>query len=148
MRGEILNAVRNVLLDIEDVDGMSPFKHIALWNRNVEFADQEEPWERPAVFLEFGPIEWHHDRASPVERCSMRCTPELSLHLVLDARDCEMRGQLPMQMFLCDLLMRSLTGLSGETFSGMAPVRELSNHDHGELLEEVVVMRYMGHVSY
>lgn len=28
-------------------------KHIDLWNHNVEFIEQEENWERPAVFVEF-----------------------------------------------------------------------------------------------
>lgn len=27
-------------------------KHIDLWNHNVEFIEQEENWERPAVFVE------------------------------------------------------------------------------------------------
>ena len=30
-------------------------KHIDLWNHNVEFIEQEENWERPAVFVEFCP---------------------------------------------------------------------------------------------
>lgn len=35
-------------------------KHIDLWNHNVEFIEQEENWERPAVFVEFCPIQWNH----------------------------------------------------------------------------------------
>ena len=34
-------------------------KHIDLWNHNVEFIEQEENWERPAVFVEFCPIQWN-----------------------------------------------------------------------------------------
>ena len=26
-------------------------KHIDLWNHNVEFIEQEEQWDRPAVFV-------------------------------------------------------------------------------------------------
>ena len=32
--------------------------HIDLWNHNVEFIEQEEGWERPAVFVEIGTISW------------------------------------------------------------------------------------------
>lgn len=31
-------------------------KYVDLWNHNVEFLDEEQPWARPAVFVEFTPI--------------------------------------------------------------------------------------------
>lgn len=34
------------------------FKHCDLWNRQVEFMEQETPFETPAVFVEFTNIEW------------------------------------------------------------------------------------------
>ena len=34
------------------------FKHCDLWNRQVEFLEQETPFETPAVFVEFTNIEW------------------------------------------------------------------------------------------
>lgn len=33
-------------------------KYVDLWNHNVEFLDEEQPWARPAVFVEFTPIVW------------------------------------------------------------------------------------------
>ena len=42
-------------------------KHIDLWNHNVEFIEQEENWERPAVFVEFCPIQWN----AIVPRCGI-----------------------------------------------------------------------------
>ena len=35
--------------------GGGAIKHIDLWNHNVEFIEQEEYWERPAVFIDSGP---------------------------------------------------------------------------------------------
>ena len=34
------------------------FKHCDLWNRQVEFLEQETPFETPAVFVEFTNTEW------------------------------------------------------------------------------------------
>ena len=34
------------------------FKHCDLWNRQVEFLEQETPFQTPAVFVEFTNIEW------------------------------------------------------------------------------------------
>lgn len=139
-------SVRNALLGIEDSDGTPEIRHVSLWNRNVEFIGQDEPWERPAVFLEFGPIDWQHARPAPDEKCSMHCASELLLHVVTDcASGCATVASSELSsMRLLSLIKHWLTGLSGGSFSGLIPVRELSNHDHGELLEEIVVLRYRG----
>ena len=53
MRKELFNAIKAKLAsDVPEV------QHIDLWNHNVEFVEQEEGWARPAVFVEFGKIEW------------------------------------------------------------------------------------------
>ena len=43
---------------LKEVDG-GAVRHIDLWNHNVEFIEQEDGWERPAVFVEFCPIRWN-----------------------------------------------------------------------------------------
>ena len=59
MRKEIYRAICAAL---QGIDG-APVKHVDLWNHNVEFIEQEEAWDRPAVFVEFAPIEWRGDKA-------------------------------------------------------------------------------------
>ena len=54
MRKELYNMLCKELKEV----GGGLIKHIDLWNHNVEFIEQEENWERPAVFVEFEPIEW------------------------------------------------------------------------------------------
>ena len=51
-------------------------------------------------------------------------------------------------MSLIGALSYALTGLRGECFSDLMPLRELSNHDHGELLEEILVFKYMGREEF
>jgi len=148
MRREIYESVRSAIAGLRYDNGTPMFRHVGLWNRDVEFIEEGEAWDRPAVFLEFGPIEWVHDRPSPRERCSMRCSAELRLHVVSDTFEACAVGELPSTYFLMGMLKRALTGLCGAAFSGMAPVRELSNHDHGELVEEILVMGYKGHESF
>jgi len=144
IRREIYEKVLEAVGGLRDIEGGALFRHVDLWNRNVEFVDQEDSWERPALFLEFGAIEWQHDRPAPGERCSMRCVAELSLHVVTDWH----AGCHPDAFGLLGTLRRALTGLCGDHFARMMPDRELSNHDHGELLEEILVMRYHGYDAY
>ena len=55
-------------------------KHVDLWNHNVEFLDQEQPWERPAVFVEFMPIVWETIKPGR----EYRSKPVVNLHIVTD----------------------------------------------------------------
>ena len=48
MRKELYNILCKELKEV----GGGLIKHIDLWNHNVEFIEQEENWERPAVFVE------------------------------------------------------------------------------------------------
>ena len=40
------------------------FKHCDLWNRQVEFIEQETPFPTPAIFVEFLEIPWQTDGRS------------------------------------------------------------------------------------
>ena len=51
-----------------------------MWNHNVEFIEQEEQWARPAVFVEFTPIQWQAIQ-NGVE---YRAEPIVNLHVVTD----------------------------------------------------------------
>lgn len=52
MRKEIYKMLCERLGNIPEI------KYIDLWNHNVEFIEQEDNWERPAVFVELCPINW------------------------------------------------------------------------------------------
>ena len=76
MRKELYNMLRERL---KEVDG-GAIRHIDLWNHNVEFIEQEDGWERPAVFVEFCPIRWH----AIVSGVEYRAEPVLKLNVVKD----------------------------------------------------------------
>ena len=50
MRKELYQKLKDCLGSLESV------KYVALWNHNVEYIEQEQPWERPAVFIEILPL--------------------------------------------------------------------------------------------
>ena len=56
MRKEIYKMLCERLGNIPEI------KYIDLWNHNVEFIEQEDNWERPAVFVSFaqstGRLRW------------------------------------------------------------------------------------------
>lgn len=131
MRKELFNAIKSKLAsDVPEV------KHIDLWNRNIEFIDQEDVWERPAVFVEFGKIEW-----SPFQGGCQRGKGIITIHLVTDWAD----GGHDAAFDLFHKVHTALDGLSGEDFNGMALMETNTNHNHEEILESIdsYAVRYL-----
>lgn len=113
-------------------------KHIDLWNHNVEFIEQEENWERPAVFIEFQPINWNAIR-NGVE---YRAEPIINLHVVTDwqgssSADSEFREKSLGVFDLLEEIHRVLTGMEGETFAEFDLVKSTTNHNHEEIIENI-----------
>lgn len=151
MRREIFENVKWKLLS----SGLA--KHVDLWNHNVEFIEQEEAWERPAVFVEFGSIAW-----TCVKGGEYRGRGSLRLHIVTDwatgadslpgispatELPCTVDGRAiggTGAFELCGAIDAALKRLRGETFHELRLVESLTNHNHEEILETVEVYEVRG----
>ncbi len=138
MRKEIYEMLCDRLKEV----GGGAIKHIDLWNHNVEFIEQEEQWERPAVFIEFQPIQWRQVKTGSSISYTSRC--RLSLHVVTDwhgssSADSEFREKSLSYLDLLEDIHASLRGLSGQSFNGLDLVESLTNHNHDELLESIEI---------
>ena len=78
MRKELYNMLCERLKTVGD----GAIRYIDLWNHNVEFIEQEEQWERPAVFVEFLPIQWNAIQPG----VEYRAEPVVNLHVVTDGQ--------------------------------------------------------------
>jgi len=126
-------------------------RHIDLWNRNVEFADQDEAWERPAVFVEFLPIQWEGVKTTRTEY-AYRCKGSLILHIVTDWHGATypsspFRDESLAMLDISEMIHGALVGASGESFSRLDLVNAASNHDHEELVEQIDTYNYIGQHS-
>ena len=122
MRKELYEKLKERLENVEAV------KHVALWNHNVEFIEQEEPWERPAVFIEVLPLEW---------RCVVPCVEyhavvTVRLHIVYDWSEKEMN-----EFDLGAKIAKAVIGLEGDSFGPLEPVGSATNHNHEEIVEDI-----------
>lgn len=113
-------------------------KHIDLWNHNVEFIEQEENWERPAVFVEFQPIQWKAIQPG----AEYRAEPIVNLHIVTDwqggsSADSEFRDQSLEVFDLMEAMHLQLACRRGETFLEFDLVESRTNHNHDEIIENI-----------
>ncbi len=140
MRREVYNEIASALAKVGD----GAVKHIDLWNRNVEFIEQETAWERPAVFIEFEPVQWK----SIVPGVEYRAEARVRLHIVTDWANstgglagCGDLFDLP------ELIHGQLAGLEGNTFAGFALSESVTNHNHEDIVESIEVYEFVAFKS-
>lgn len=116
----------------KEMDADAPeraIKHIDLWNHNVEFIEQEQGWERPAVFVEFQPIQWQ----AIVTGVEYRAQAVINLHVVTDWTEISNIDQFR----LLGEMHKLIAGLEGETFADLDLIGSTTNHNHEEIVENI-----------
>lgn len=112
-------------------------KHVGLWNQDTEFLEESLPFERPAVFVEFGPITWDTVfKAWPV--CA-RGTGDVKLHVVTDWNDDgDSMAALELSQKVAGVLM-SISDIE-QGYAVIKPGQTLTNHNHENILENIEVL--------
>lgn len=137
------NATGEIFTAPEDMDSdlyPGAIRHIDLWNRNVEFIEQEAAWERPAVFIEFLPIQWNAIAIGQEYRAQVT----VNLHIVTDWND---RHNIE-QFRLLDAIHRLLAGMSGKSYAEFDLVSSTTNHNHEDIVENIETYSCIGIRSY
>lgn len=140
MRKEIYKMLCERLGNIPEI------KYIDLWNHNVEFIEQEDNWERPAVFVELCPINWEATVAG------MRYVTEakVNLHVVTDwlgssAATSDQREESLTVFDLLEKIHTALADVDGEHFKEFDISNSTTNHNHEEILENIETYSYVGY---
>ena len=139
MSTELYTAIAEALKGVED----GIIQHIDLWNQNVEFIEEDEAWDRPAVFVEFGEIVWDPFQG-PANGMSGK--GEVLLHIVTDWKGSAADGSATQEETLADYeltnkIYEAMLSLRGTTFRNVSLSRTLTNHNHQELLENIEVYK-------
>ena len=130
MRKEVYEKIREKLLEI----GENEIAHIDMWNRNVEFIEQETAWARPAVFIEFEPVQW----VSVVPGVQYRTEAKVRLHIVTD-----WNNEDPDVFDLPEKIHRELARLEGDSFTDFTLAESHTNHNHEDMVESIEVYSFM-----
>lgn len=126
---------------LKDEAGEPAIKTFDLWNEQVEFIEQEEVFDTPAIFIEFMPVKWNTLGAG-----TQRADATIRLHIITpwdgSTRDGSKFQQQSLERF--DLLDRidrhlfNLTGSNGQTeFNMFRRIGSSTNHNHEELVEDI-----------
>jgi hypothetical protein len=137
MRKGLYLAIKNRLKLIKNDDGEQLFQHFDLWNRQVEFVEQETPFACPAVFVEFSPIAWitlgfHAQEAQLTVR----------LHIVTEwyagtADYSPTEAQALKFLDIADRVVAALQGFTSEYTNSWMRSLSITNHDHERYVDNV-----------
>ena len=122
-RSEIMNDLKALTYPA----GLEPAT-VELWNHNVEYLEQETAFGLPALFVEFGQVDYRPEKGG----CGSG-TCELRLHLVTDLSVCT-----PLQAI--DLADAVALAACSRPWC-MCRTASLTNHNHEDLVEHVEVLR-------
>lgn len=75
MKKQIYNVIADTLAAVADI------AHIGLWNNQLQYIEGEQPFDTPAVFIEFEPTQWNHLLHGVRE-----AVVTVRLHVVTDSR--------------------------------------------------------------
>lgn len=145
MIDHLYRALADFLLDINDSNNEPLIRHVALWNRQVDFLETEGAFATPAVFIQFSPVQWHQ-LSQGVEEAQL----QLVLHLVCatkaSAKSTDTFKDAALLRFsILSILHRSFVSFAASGLSWKAGNPErLSldiDHDHGELTDDRMTYR-------
>lgn len=141
MRKLIYLSLIDRLKRLTDEAGQPALRHFDLWNEQVEFIEQEEPFDTPAVFVEFRPVRW-----TTLGGLAQQADVDIRLHIVTRWKGSAKDGS----VFQTDALERfamldridnalfNLQGADGGTsFCMFRRTGSSTNHNHDELVEDI-----------
>ena len=143
MRKELYQDLIAALKLIKDENDQPKIKHIDLWNQNVAFISEDESWPMPAVFIEFGQIDW-----KPLNgpQKSWTGTGTVMLHIVTEwqgsAADgsSEMDGNLECWS-LAEEIQQKVEGGCGNSYRNISLQQTLTNHNHEDIVENIEIYK-------
>lgn len=123
---------------LEKVEGV---RHVDLWNRNVEFLEEDTAFDMPAVFVEFGQIEWRENSGSVISHTG---DGTVNLHIVSEWNGSAEVGGEDMERMLSvfDLaveIQKAVSGITGSHWSRFRLRSSVTNHDHEDVIDNVEV---------
>ena len=141
MRKFLYFSLMDKIMSFRNEEGCSIIKTVDLWNEQVEFIEQEAPFDTPAIFIEFLPINWN-SLSSKIQQATFN----IRLHIVSryegDSRNTSMFQTQAMNRFdLLDQLDELLNNFADEDakcgFCMFHRIGSSTNHNHEELIEDI-----------
>ena len=141
MRKFLYLSLMDKIFALKNEVGESVIKTVDLWNEQVEFIEQEDPFELPAIFIEFQPIRW-----MSLSGNVQQADATIRLHILTNYQGNyrstnEYREESLQRMELLDQLDEHLNNTQDKNekcgFCMFQRIGSSTNHNHEEIIEDI-----------
>ncbi len=139
MKKQLYLDIVNHLKTIKDENGIQLFQHFDLWNRQVDFLEEETPFNLPAVFIEFLPHSWQ--TLGNRKQCA---DLTIRLHIVTpwfsDTADYvpdEFQQQAVCYLDTIDKVVAAMQNFAPSNSNQWMRTQSIPNHDHGRYVDSI-----------
>ena len=145
MKKTLYLEIKSRLKTIRDTDGSTKFKHFDLWNQNVQFIEEDSPFEFPAVFVEFLPFPW----TTLGNRCQ-QAEITIRLHIVTrwlaqTADYSPVESEMLDYLDLPELVYNALQSFNTTDTNGLMCINSITNHNHDTILDSIEEYKCLVH---
>ena len=116
-------------------------KHFDLWNKQLQFLEKERPFRFPAVFVEFGPLEYRQLGLQAQEADLTVRLHIASKTLTGSADSAVYQHTFLSHLDLNDDIHYCLSGWNTPYSGPMVRIQSIPNHDHEHIIEEIEVYK-------
>jgi hypothetical protein len=137
MRKQLFLDIQDILKSIKDDNDQQVIKHFDLWNQNVEFIEQDTPFEFPAVFIEFPPIPWQ-----PLGQRTSQAEMIFRLHIVtqwlrVTAEYSPEQTEALEYLDLPEKIYNAIQCSAASESNGFMCINTITNHNHETILDTI-----------
>lgn len=137
---EIYLQIQDALSNIKE-NNKNAFEHFDMWNQNVEFLEQDDPFKAPAAFVEFVPFAWE-----TIGNRVQEATIDIRLHIVTkwfgqSAKHSPKQSQMLDYLNLPDQVLNELQSLEIGSIGTLTRISSEINHNHEKYVDSVEVYR-------
>jgi hypothetical protein len=137
MRKKLYLDIKERLKTVEAGAGEQLFRHFDLWNRQVEFIEQETPFQCPAVFVEFGQMNWR-TLGNRVQECELTVRLHIVTEWHADTAEYSPTEQQALEFLdIIDYVAKVMQGFSTGYMNAWMRRLSLTNHDHEHYVDNV-----------
>lgn len=139
MKKQLYLAIIDRLKDIPGADDEPLFKHFDLWNQQVEFIEQETPFQTPAVFVEFLPLQWRTlgNRVQDADLTTRLHIVTEWHSLTADYTPDEEQELALAYLDIVDSVVAALQGFSAPNTNTWMRTKTIPNHNHERFVDSV-----------
>lgn len=137
MKKQLYLDIKNRLKTIKDANDEPLFKHFDLWNQQVEFIEQETPFQCPAIFVEFLTHHWK-TLGNKVQETELF----IRLHIVTEwfaqtADYSATEEQALDYLDIVDAVVAVMQNFSATGTNGFMRTKTIPNHNHERFVDNI-----------